>query len=289
MKIHNCHQGDVRWHDIRSKCFTASELGQWAVEPVKVTLNVDEIKRMLDQFEIPRKGITKREDLLALLPEPERFAELCDGARTAILSKIKQGRLLSLMGRTFNEIGTEESIWLAREEELAAKSEKAFEYNIPVKYGKLLEPHARAFYERKTGFVVTEIGFIEHDSGGFGCSPDGLIYTPTPDHKLITGNNTLHGVEIKCPIPETHLEWLLDGVLPECHKLQVHACMAVTGLDTWDFFSHCPGEAPLLVTVERDDFTDQLEAGLKTLVLEKAKMMAKLSGLWRAEFGEVTP
>ena len=295
MKIyHDLAQGSREWMDVRRKNFTASELGQWAVEPVKVTLSVKQMELQLDMLAIPRKGVTKRDDLLSLLrdagfePEPE----LCDGARTAILGKIKQGRLAAMMARSFDKIGEEESIWLAREEELAAKSEKAFEYNIPVKYGKLLEPMAREFYERKTGFDVAEVGFIEHDSGGFGCSPDGLIYMLNrsyPDDPPFPS----HGLEIKCLLPENHLEYLIEGGLPNEFKLQCHAGMAVSGLNRWDLLLYCPGDAPLLVTVRRnedgDGFTDRLEAGLKTLVAEKAKMTAKLAGLWRAEFGEVTP
>jgi hypothetical protein len=181
----------------------------------------------------------------------------------------------------------EELFYAEREAELAAKSERAFEHNIPVKYGKLLEPHARQYYKDATGYDVAEVGFIEHDSGGFGCSPDGLAAS-IPD--CFDGDDTkeipplelyTHGIEIKCPLPETHLAWLLAGTLPECHKLQCHMGMAVTGLARWSFLSYCPGDAPLLVTVERDETTEKLEAGLKILVKEKAKIKARLAMLWR--------
>jgi hypothetical protein len=39
-----------------------------------------------------------------------------------------------------------------------------------------------------------------------------------------------------------------------------------------------------LVTVERNEFTDQLEAGLKTLVAEKAKMKRVLAAKWEAAY-----
>lgn len=58
--------------------------------------------------------------------------------------------------------------------------------------------------------------------------------------------------------------------------------MAVTGLDRWDFLSFCPGWRPLLVTVLRDETTERVEAGLKILVAEKAKMVARLNGKGRA-------
>ena len=283
MKIYqDLEQGSPEWLDTRRRNFTASELGPWALEPVRITLTVDEIKNHLDLWGINRKGVTKRDELLAMLPEPEAHFELCDGARTAILSKIKQEVMLNRQAIPAEHLTEENQLWLAREEEIAAKDAKSFEYNIPVKYGKLLEPYAREFYERKTGFSVHEVGFIESDSTGFGCSPDGLIGKPYG----IGDSDFSHGIEIKCPTPETHAAWLLAGTLPECHKLQVHACLATTGLDTWHFLSYCPGDAPLLVTVERDEFTDRLEAGLKVLVAEKAKIKATLAGMWRAEHGK---
>jgi hypothetical protein len=254
---------------------------------------VDEIKAELDARGIARNGLTKRDDLLARLPNKEAYAKLTGGAQTAIISQIKQERMQAIRDRIAlaNAAGEvfpmseEEDILFSRDEELAAKEEKQFEYNIPVKWGRKLEPFARAYYENLTGFTVSEVGFIEYGdgTGGFGCSPDGLIYL---DGKLS------HGVEIKCPIPETHIAWLLDGGLPDEHKFQVHTCMAVTGLNRWeglnrwDFLSYCPGESPLLVTTLRDDFTDQLEAGLKTLVAEKAKMKRVLAAKWESAYRE---
>jgi hypothetical protein len=235
-------------------------------------MTVEEIKTELDTLEINRGKFTKRDDLLALLPDLPEYKILVDGARTAILRKIKQEKLTSIRSR--QSITSEDSVFLQREDELQAASDRSFAYNIPVKYGKLLEPFAREYYEQATGFEVQEVGFVEHDSGGFGCSPDGLI----------RGGATSvwhHGVEIKCPIPETHLAWLLDGGLPDCHRLQVHASMAVMGLDRYHFLSYCPGDAPLLVTVERDETTERLERGLKTLVAEKSKIKAQLAMLWR--------
>ena len=294
MKIHHCEQGDAEWHNLRAQNFTASEIGAYALEPVKITLTVDEIKAFIDEVGVSRKGLSKRDDLLSALRDRsfEFEPELCEGALTAILGKLKQERVLSMQSRV--ALTLEESIYAEREAELAAKSERTFEHNIPVKYGKLLEPHAREYYRQATGYDVEEVGFIEHDSGGFGCSPDGLAFNGRASDALIDLNpdGTIkiqyisHGIEIKCPLPETHLAWLLAGTLPECHKLQVHMGMAVTGLDRWEFLSYCPGDAPLLVTVERDETTEKLEAGLKILVQEKAKIKARLAMLWRNAYNQ---
>ena len=288
MKIyHDLEQGSPEWHAVRMRNFTASELGPFAVEPIQFALNVEDLKARLDALEIPRKGITKKDDLIQLLPFPAMYMKLCDGARTAIIDKITQEKRLAIEGRPFESLTLEDQIWLERDKELTGKEERSFGFNIPVKYGKELEPFARDYYSDKTGYDVVQVGFIEHDSGGFGCSPDGLVFLDK-GHSNVDGWAN-HGIEIKCPIPQTHLRWLLAGTLPDEHKIQCHAGMAVTGLNRWDFLSYCPGDPPLLITVERDDFTDRLEVGLKTLVAEKAKMKAELARLWKSEFGEVKP
>lgn len=293
MKIYTaeeCPQGSAIWARRRAMNFTASRLGPFAIEPVKITLTVDEIKAELDERGIIRTGLTKRETLLARLPSKESYAKLSAGARTAIISQIKQERMQSIRDRVETAVASrkpilmsqEEDILITRDEELALKEEKQFEYNIPVRYGKLLEPFARAYYEKLTGFHVSEVGFVEHGDGasGFGCSPDGFAWTPG-DGKSPTLS---HGCEIKCPIPETHIAWLLDGGLPDEHRFQVEACMAVTGLDRWDFLSYCPGESPLLVTTYRSEFTEQLLSGLQTLVAEKAKIKRILAAKWEAAY-----
>jgi hypothetical protein len=278
MNIHNCAQGSPEWDRLRALNFTASGLDSYVLEPVKVTLSVDQIRDELDARGIIRKGITRKDDLLALLPNKEQYLSLCQGARTAILKQIKSEKMQAIRdniakwnaGGKLYEVTKLEDIMLSREEEMMLKESRSFEYNIPVKYGKLLEPYARDEYERLTGHSVEEVGFIEHESGGFGCSPDGLIRGGT--------TSVWHnGLEIKCPLVETHLGWLLDGGLPDEHFLQVHACMAVTGLRRWDFLSFCPGEKTLLVSVEWSDETSKIEEGLKTLVREKDKIKQQLA------------
>jgi len=248
-------QGTPEWLDLRRRCFTASELGPFALEPVKISLTVEKLKEILTHRQVYFKVSSKRDELIALLSNPEAYHQLTEGARTAIIKKIVANN--------------PKDAW---QTEMDAKAEKAFEYNIPVQRGNALEPHAREYYQQRTGFAVTEVGFIESDFGGFGCSPDGLIGQDVGEGFEPDWN---HGIEIKCPMPETHLAWLDDGVLPSIHELQVHACMAVTGLDRWDFLSFCPGHRSLLIEVCRSETTDRLEAGLKTLVAERKKMEAK--------------
>jgi len=85
--------------------------------------------------------------------------------------------------------------------------------------GTELEPMARAYYELETGNEVVEMGFIKHETLEAGCSPDGFV-----------GEDG--GIEIKCPLPHTHVETLRGGVMPSKHIPQVQGCMWITGR-TW--------------------------------------------------------
>ncbi len=262
MKAHYCDQKSLAWHEARKGVFTSSEFDAWCLDPCPVSLTVEEIKAQLAASEISFKGVTKRDDLLKLMPDQDRFRSLTKGARTAIIKNINSAK--------------EKDAWQVEQEN---REEIQMERNIPVQRGNALEPKAREFYELKTGRKVHQIGFITHDDGGFGCSPDGLIRQEDRKYARIQW-----GLEIKCPMPDKHLEYLLDGTLPDEYRFQVHGSMAVTGLSRWDFLSYCPGEAPLLLTVERSEFTEQILAGLRQVVAEKAKMKARLSQMWKEAF-----
>lgn len=103
-----------------------------------------------------------------------------------------------------------------------------------------LESEARDYYQIITDSNVDEVGLIYKDESKMvSCSPDGMLND--------------RGLEIKCPAPHTHVEYLLGNKLPTKYVLQVHGSMWVTGLDKWDFLSYHPDLPHLLITVERDD------------------------------------
>jgi hypothetical protein len=191
---------------------------------------------------------------------------LLDGDRTKTSRKAWQNAI-------WNKLG-----------ELSQDDEPNFP-NWAMKRGTELEPLARAAYERHTGFKVTEVGFISHDSDGFGVSPDGLIMDRAEDPNR-TGMH--HGLELKCPVARTMLKWLDAGTLPDEHKLQVHASMAASGLSRWDFFAYHPELVPLHIIVERDEFTEQVLAGLLKLSDDYSAAKAKLAG-WIATPTNNTP
>lgn len=105
--------------------------------------------------------------------------------------------------------------------------------------GSILEEEAVPWYELRHKCTVRRVGFITTDDGSFGCSPDGLMESM--------------GLEIKCPQEHTHVKWLLGGVCPPDHYLQVQGGMFVTGFKAWEFVSYCRSFPPLVVRVERDD------------------------------------
>ena len=67
-----------------------------------------------------------------------------------------------------------------------------------------------------------------------------------------------------------------DNKLPDAHKQQVHGCIVVTGLDRWDFLSYHPDMAHLLVTVERDEYTEKLETALEEFTLKYAEFRKQI-------------
>ncbi len=104
--------------------------------------------------------------------------------------------------------------------------------------GHVLEQQARPAFTLETGLPVESVGFIEADSGLYGCSPDGL------------GDG--FGLEIKCPHIETHIRYLLDGIVPPDYVAQVQFSLYVTGFKKWYFCSFRRHFPLLVVPVEPD-------------------------------------
>ncbi len=125
-----------------------------------------------------------------------------------------------------------------------------FHVTEPMTRGIDLEPEARLRYELESGSLVNQVGFLMHDTIQAGASPDGLV-----------GENG--GLELKCPSPATHVEYLRDGNLPTKYLQQVQGCLWVSGRDWWDFMSFHPKMEPLIVRVFRDEeFIKALECAV---------------------------
>jgi putative phage-type endonuclease len=91
-----------------------------------------------------------------------------------------------------------------------------------------LEPAAFAAYESVTGEMAQRVGFLAHTELPIGASPDGVI----GDYDGI--------VELKVPLPATHLAYIKAGVLPADYVPQVMHLLLVSGAAYVDFLSYCP-------------------------------------------------
>lgn len=137
-----------------------------------------------------------------------------------------------------------------------------FNASASMQWGTEQEPFARAAYEAATGVMVDEVGFIIHPSiPDAGASPDGLV-----------GTDGL--VEIKCPNTATHIETLIDAVVPAKYIAQMQWQMACTGRKWCDFVSfdsRMPAKAQLWIKrVERDDVL------INTMEAEVSKFLGEL-------------
>lgn len=146
-------------------------------------------------------------------------------------------------------------------ERLTGKQEDVFQSDA-MKQGTEREPLARIAYEALTGNLVEEVGFCLHDTLDCGASPDGLI-------------DAVRGLEIKCPTPGKHCEYLRAKAEPPEYTAQIQGCMWITDRTEWDFVSFCPEfpeNAQLIVrTIKRDDaYIEKLAAAVTSFMGEVA-------------------
>ena len=116
--------------------------------------------------------------------------------------------------------------------------------------GTELEPYALDAFNKQMDFVVDTIGFAKSIHGSFGCSPDGIM-------------DNGEGVEIKCPRMSKLIQYKALDELPDEYKAQVHGSMAVTGAKAWWFVAYHPSSPLYIKLVERDQYTEDMLAGLK--------------------------
>lgn len=135
--------------------------------------------------------------------------------------------------------------------------------------GNILEEFARPAFALETGLEVSQVGFITDDSERIGCSPDGLV-----------GNDC--GLEIKAPHVDTHIGYLLGGVLPKDYVLQVQGSLWVTGFPKWYFYSFCRRMPSLVLEIAPDpaiqDAISEAVAGFLEQFDEALEKLVKLNG-----------
>lgn len=131
-------------------------------------------------------------------------------------------------------------------ERITGKSHESGFKSTHMDTGTEREPFARMAYEGQTGAIVEEVPYIPHKFLRAGVSPDGLV-----------GSDGM--VEIKCPSPAVHWEYLqLDGQPPSEYRAQIMGQMWVTGRQWVDFVSYSP------------DFPDALQLRVTRVVRDEA-------------------
>lgn len=143
--------------------------------------------------------------------------------------------------------------------------------SFAMEQGSILENEARPFFEFTYDMPVQTVGFATTDDGRVGCSPDGLI-----------GEDG--GLEIKCPSPQVHLRYLMEGKLPAEYAAQVHGSMFVTGRRWWKFLSYSRQFPALVVHVERDEaIQSALRAALDGFLVKFDAKLAQIRAMKDAE------
>lgn len=134
-----------------------------------------------------------------------------------------------------------------------------------MQWGIEQEPVARAAYEIAAEVEVEDGCYAMHDEiKWFGASSDGLV-----------GQDGC--IEIKCPTSLTHLQWVIDGCVPDEHLGQMKAAMSCYGRKWCDFISfdpRMPKELRLFIRrLERD------EAMIQEMESEVVKFLAETEHL----------
>ena len=138
-----------------------------------------------------------------------------------------------------------------------------------IERGKELEPAAVKMFEFERDVETRPCGFITTDDMRMGCSPDRLVGT----------NGAL---ELKCPAPQTHVAYMLDG-FGDDYVPQVQGQLLIGEFAYVDRYSYHPELPPVLVRTHRDEaFISTLSGALEQFCGELDEMHRRvmLTGLF---------
>lgn len=139
--------------------------------------------------------------------------------------------------------------------------------NENMENGQELEEYAREHYQITQDCSVEKVGFIKRNDW-VGSSPDSLV----DDNGLL---------EIKCPIPSTHIENILKAKMPTCYIPQIQGQLWVTERKWCDWISYCPTvkNRPFFsIRILRDEkYINVLEIAVEQFVTELKEMIKKIN------------
>ncbi len=148
-----------------------------------------------------------------------RLGKLTSTTANDILSKTKAGEFTTARRNLAVRFALER---------LTGKSQERSYQSAAMLAGAEAEPDAILTYEALTGRIVTRTGFLQHVNIAAGASLDGHF----DDFAGI--------VEIKSPIPATHLDYLQTGKVPLDYLRQVTHALWLTGAEWADWMSYQP-------------------------------------------------
>lgn len=143
--------------------------------------------------------------------------------------------------------------------EIISSSKDETYSNAIMERGIELEPEAIKEYESIFNVEIEDVGICFTDDDNefaewVGVSPDGLI-----------GDEG--GLEIKCPLLKTHINYIKANKLPNEYKWQVQGALLVTGRKWWDFMSYYPNVKSFIVRVyPNKEMHDQLRTELREAI-----------------------
>lgn len=137
--------------------------------------------------------------------------------------------------------------------------------------GNELEPEAVETYEFITGNRADVVGFITTDDSKFGASPDRLVN----DDGLL---------EIKCPSPWQHTEYLIENKVSRIYRPQLQGQLLITEREWVDWYSYHPLLPPLIIRVFRDDqYIERIKKAMARFsdLMEINKQKLISNGYWQ--------
>lgn len=159
-------------------------------------------------------------------------------ARSIIPTASNFGRILTPTGKKSDQADGYANQIIASM--LLGKSAETFKGNAATQNGNEQEIHAIEYYEFQKDVETTKVGLCINENGTYGASPDRLV-----------GKDGV--LEIKCPEPKTHIEYILDGEIATKYKPQTQGQLLVLKRDWVDTCSYHPEIKGVITPIERDD------------------------------------
>lgn len=137
------------------------------------------------------------------------------------------------------------------------------------------EKFARAAYEMKKNLLIEQVGLVIHEKNErLAASPDGLV-----------GKDGL--IEIKCPLPATHISYLMAKTIPGDYQKQMQTQMLCCERVWNDFVSFCPSLPEnlqlVIIRLIRDETAiKEIETETEKFLSEVDEIVKELRGVKNA-------